>query len=79
MENNFKNIDYYIVPSIQQRLYLGPNLWKKFQVAPNVTSHLQLPVTTPRREVHVIDTGDVKPIKQRHYLVSPAIKKFLYA
>ncbi|KAH8336043.1 hypothetical protein KR059_005834, partial [Drosophila kikkawai] len=28
---------------------------------------------------HEIDTGSVKPIKQRHYAVSPAIEKMMYA
>lgn len=28
---------------------------------------------------HTIDTGDAKPIKQRHYAVSPAIEKLMYA
>lgn len=27
---------------------------------------------------HVIDTGDAKPIKQRHFAVSPAIEKLIY-
>ena len=30
-------------------------------------------------EEHVIDTGDAPPIKQRHYPVSPAVQKAMYA
>lgn len=30
-------------------------------------------------EEHIIDTGDAPPIKQRHYPVSPAVQKAMYA
>jgi len=28
---------------------------------------------------HSIDVGDAKPVKQRHFSVSPAVEKLLYA
>lgn len=32
-----------------------------------------------KSEVHTIDTGDATPVKSRHYPVSPAVQKLMYA
>lgn len=32
------NMDFYVVASLQQRLYLRFHFWKKFHVAPNIIS-----------------------------------------
>lgn len=113
-KNITKPIDIFIVPSLQQKLYLGINFWKAYNIAPHLISEMSLPdisfdnFASEMRELseedlcklkttismfpsyaklglgrttleeHEIDTGDAKPIKQRHYPVSPAVQKLLY-
>ena len=37
-----KDIDLFIVPSLQQKLYLGVDFWRSFQLAPNLISEISL-------------------------------------
>ena len=37
-----KEIHLYIVPSLQQQLYLGINFWREFNIAPNLLSEISL-------------------------------------
>lgn len=103
-----KPLEFYVIPSLTQDLYLGVNFWKDFQIAPNVIGELscsgnpsqslnlsseqqaKLKVAIskfPKFEdlglgkthlvEHVITVGDAKPIKQRHYPISPAVEKLV--
>lgn len=109
-----KMITLFLVPSLKQKLYLGIDFWKLFDLKPiqqvNEVNLESLPDTSiykyhiltdeQRTELnrvkelfpsyakegigrtslltHTIDTGDVQPIKQRYFPVSPAIQKLMY-
>jgi hypothetical protein len=105
-----KPIEIFIVPSLQQVLYLGIDFWKlyhllhsNFQVdelvlPSNDNSADQLEISAAQKLKlanvvkasqsfaklghlieHSIDGGDAKPVKQRHFPVSPAVEKEMYA
>lgn len=42
-----RNIDFYLVPSLSQELYLGIDFWQLFQVAPHLVSELSVIKSTP--------------------------------
>lgn len=115
-------IEFFIVPSLRQDIYLGTNFWKKFGLFDAVANSGDVPVvseldvgkdikpggpamvhdltmgqkgrlneviaTFPSYEknglgrtdliTHTIDVGGTKPIKQRHWPVSPAVEKMMF-
>ena len=105
-----KTIEFYLVPSLSQDVYLGVNFFKTFGVATDLFAPLEiesindsLPVHElssdqelrlkaviacfPNSEVlglgktsvveHIIEVGDAKAVKQRHFPVSPAVEKLM--
>lgn len=115
--NQEKFLEIFIVPSLQQELYLGIDFWRIFGIFPKElqiaelnlkekdvpTSNVEQHVLTEDQQsklklaincfpsfcqeglgktnliTHSIDVGKVKPIKQRHFPVSPAVEKEMYA
>lgn len=100
---------FYVIPSLNQNLYLGIDFWNLFGIAPIQISEISanpaddnmhvlekdqlvqlnkvrsLFPTSSSSELsktsvlhHTIDVGTSKPIKQRHYPVSPAIQDLMY-
>ena len=43
-KNETKKIEMYVVPSLQQKLYLGINFWKSFGIAPQIISEISQPI-----------------------------------
>lgn len=112
-----KSLDLYIVPSLQQELYLGMDFWRLFGIFPKELEIAELnskekdsqnpeveqhALTQDQRSklnlvircfpsfaeeglgktdliTHSIDIGNAKPVKQRHFPVSPAVEKEMYA
>lgn len=107
-----KNVTFFIVPSLKERMYLGIDFWDHFRIFPyfvgeishivdtqtDKTQHYLSPLQKEELnavidlfpsfnkqglgrttlEEHVIEVGTSKPIKQRHYPVSPAVEEKLY-
>lgn len=107
-KSDTKNVEFYIIPSLIQNLYLGVNFWKVFKIATNIVSEIEVcemdenkhPLSLQQQQVlsaaisyfpnfeerglgktslveHTIDVGDAKPIKQRHFPISPAVEKLM--
>lgn len=115
--NQEKFLEIFIVPSLQQELYLGIDFWRIFGLFPkelqiaelnlkekdfpksNVDQHVMTEEQQSKLKLvincfpsfsqeglgktnlitHSIDVGKVKPIKQRHFPVSPAVEKEMCA
>lgn len=107
-KNETKPIEFYIIPTLVQNVYLGVNFWKALGMATNMVSDVDVHEThlkgyfftseqrkrlqatisgLPKFEEqgfgktslveHIIDVGDAKPIKQRHFPILPAIEKLM--
>lgn len=101
-------IEFYVIPSLVQNLYLGIDFWKTFKIAVNVVSEVSIGGLDPNRHAltcqqqsilnsavacfpsfevhglgktslveHSIDVGESKPVKQRHFPISPAVEKLM--
>lgn len=106
--NEEKVLEFYIIPSRVQNLYLGVGFWKVFGIATNVISEITVSEVDLNSHIfteqqqrrlqsaiscfpkfeehglgkttlveHAIDVGYAKPIKQRHFPMSPAVEKLM--
>ena len=64
-----QEIELYVVPSLQQQLYLGVDFWRTFKVAPNIVSSLDIssstvePVFDPMRTLSPAQSEELERVK----------------
>lgn len=56
-KNVSKMVEFYLIPSLKQNLYLGINFWKTFHIAPQILSEINEIETHP-------DSHDLSPLER---------------
>ncbi|XP_044573269.1 uncharacterized protein LOC123257595 [Drosophila ananassae] len=115
--DKIRPIEFYVIPTLSQDVYLGIDFWKSFNLINHLISPKVAELDTERDEQkgspkihllspdqqsnldkviskfpsfdreglgrthlmeHVIEVGEAKPVKQRHWPISPAIEKLMF-